>query len=48
MANKRPSKRTSSRSSKVLRSKRSGKNAKTAAGYALGDTPQKRGGKKKR
>ena len=43
MVNKRPSKKTSKRSSKVLRNKRSGRDAKTAAGYALGDTPRKRG-----
>jgi hypothetical protein len=43
MPNKRPSKKTSKTAGKQLRSKRTGKAAKTTAGYALGDTPRKRG-----
>jgi hypothetical protein len=43
--NKRPSKKTSKAASAVLRDERTGKKSKTSAGYALGDTPSKRGGK---
>ena len=45
--NKRPSKKTSKTASKVLRRKNSGKGAKTAAGYTLGDTPSGRGATKR-
>jgi hypothetical protein len=43
--NKRPSPKTSRKASKVLSDDRYSANAKSSAGYALGDTPSKRGGK---
>lgn len=45
-ANKRPSKKTSKKASKVLRDDRHSSDSKTAAGYTLGDTPSRRGAKK--
>jgi hypothetical protein len=44
--NKRPRPKTSRAASKVLRRKKSGAAAKTAAGYTLSDSPGK-GGRKK-